>query len=125
MFDLSVADFSIDGRADMSEDADGFDGPKTGRLEADAVLTVHAWVAALEASGRLLNELGIFVDDGLLSLPGLSVRNILPLFSGDGVRVCFSSPGAGDRFDALRVSDRLLSRVEPLPELLRGTIAGR
>jgi hypothetical protein len=79
----------------------------------------------LEASGRLLNELGNFAEDGLLSLPGLNVRSILPLFSGEGVRVFFSCVVPGDNVDALRICVKLFSRMDPVPELFRGAIAGR
>jgi hypothetical protein len=116
----------MDERAEgVSELIDGFGVPNAGRLEVAVVLTLHAWVAAFEASGRLLNELGNFAEDCLLSLPGLNVRSILPLFSGDGVRVFFSPAIAGDRVDVLRVCVKLLSRIDPVPELFRGTIAGR
>lgn len=64
-------------------------------------------------------------EDGLLSLPGLNVRSILPLFSGDGVRVFFSPAVPGDNVDALRVCFKLLSAIDPVPELFRGAIAGR
>jgi hypothetical protein len=81
-------------------------------------------VAALEASGRDLIELGIF-DVGLPSLFGLSVLNILPpFFSGDGVLDFFSS-GAGDSVDVLIVCVRLLIRVAVFPELFRDAIEGR
>jgi len=117
---------SRDERAEgVRELVDGFGAPNVGRVEDAVALTLHAWVAAFEASGRLLNVLGNFAEDGLLSLPGLSVRSILPLFSGDGVRVFLSPTGPGDSVDALRVWVKLLSRMEPVPELFRGAIAGR
>jgi len=79
----------------------------------------------LEASGRFLNELGNLAEEDLLSFPDLSVRSILPFFSGDGVRVLFSSVAPGDSIDALRVCVRLISRMDPVPELFRGGMAGR
>jgi len=40
---LSAADLSIDERTEaIVEEVEAFDGPRTGRLEADAVLIVHA-----------------------------------------------------------------------------------
>jgi hypothetical protein len=81
-------------------------------------------VAALEASGRDRNELGIFEDD-LPSLPGLNVRSILPFFSGDGVLDFFSLEVPGASVDALTVLVKSLSRTEPVPELARCVIAGR
>jgi hypothetical protein len=81
-------------------------------------------VAAFEASGRDRSELGIFEDD-LPSLPGLNVRNILPFFSGDGVRDFFSLDVLGASVEALAVFVKSLSRIEPVPELARCVIAGR
>lgn len=69
--------------------------------------------------------LGSFDDDALPSLPGLKVRSIRPFFSGDGVRDFFSSGIPGDSVEILCVSVRLLSRMDPAPELFRGAIAGR
>jgi hypothetical protein len=116
---------SIDDRAAaFNEVVDGF-GSRFGLLDVDVDLTLHACEAAFDASGRDLSELGSFPDDGLLSLPGRNVRNILPLFSGDGVRACFSSVLLGASVEALLVCVKLFSRIDPVPELLRGTIAGR
>lgn len=69
--------------------------------------------------------MGNFAEDGLLSLPGLNVRSILPLFSGDGVRVFCSPAIPGDSVDALRVCVKLFPRTDPVAELFRGVIAGR
>jgi hypothetical protein len=81
-------------------------------------------VAAFEASGRERSELGIF-EAVLPSLPGLNVRNILPFFSGDGVRDFFSPDVLGAKVDALGVFVMSFSRIELVPELARGAIAGR
>ena len=81
-------------------------------------------MAALEASGRVLIELGIF-EAGLPSLFGLRVLSILPFFSGEGVRDFFSSDAPTDSEDALRFCVRLLIRLVVLPELFRGAIEGR
>lgn len=99
---------------------------KFGRLELGAaVLDPKASVAALEASGRDLIEVGIF-DAGLPSLFGLNVLSILlPFFSGDGVRDFFSSEGPTFNVELLIVCVRLLIRFDVLPELFRGTIEGR
>lgn len=99
---------------------------KFGLLElAAAFRDPKARVAALDASGRDLIEVGIFAA-GLPSLLGLSVLSILPpFFSGDGVRDFFSSGGPGAREDALIVCVRLLIRFEVFPELLRDVIEGR
>jgi hypothetical protein len=78
----------------------------------------------LEASGLDRSELGIF-EAALPSLPGLNVRSILPFFSGDGVRDFFSPEVPGVSVDALAVLVNSLSRMEPVPELWRGVIAGR
>lgn len=99
---------------------------KVGRLELGAaVLDPKASVAALDASGRDLIDVGIFAA-GLPSLFGLNVLSILlPFFSGEGVRDFFSSEGPGVKVELLIVCVRLLIRFEVLPELLRGTIEGR
>lgn len=99
---------------------------RLGRLELDAAfLDPNARVAALEASGRDLIDMGIF-DAGLPSLFGLSVLSILPpFFSGDGVRDFFSSAGATLRVELFIVGVRLLTRVDVVPELFRGTMEGR
>lgn len=89
-----------------------------GLLHPGAVLTLQAWVAAFEASGRDRSELCNF--EGLLSLCGLRVRSILLFFSGDGVLDFFSSGTPGDNVEALRTCVRLAP-----PELFRGAIAGR
>jgi hypothetical protein len=81
-------------------------------------------VAAFEASGRDRNELGIFEAD-LPSRPGRKVRSILPFFSGEGVRDFFSPDVPGASVDALVVFFKSSSRIEPVPELTRGAIAGR
>jgi hypothetical protein len=123
---LSVAGLSIDDRAEaFSEVVKGF-GSRFGLLDIDVDLTLQACAAAFDASGRVLSELGSFPDDdGLLSLPGRNVRFILPLFSGDGVRACLSSVLLGASVDALLVCGKALSRIDPVPELFRGAIAGR
>ena len=102
---------------------------KLGLLELGAtgaaVLDPKARVAALEASGRDLIDMGIF-DAGLPSLFGLSVLSILPpFFSGDGVLDFFSVDGSGVNVELLIVCVRLLIRFEVLPELLRDAIEGR
>lgn len=56
---------------------------------------------------------------------GLNVRSILPFFSGEGVRDFLSTAGPGDRVEALVICVKLLSRIEPVPELFRGAMAGR
>jgi hypothetical protein len=108
----------------FNEAFDGFDRPRVGLLELDATLKPHAWVAALEASGRVLIELGIF-GAGLASLFGLKVLSILPFFSGEGVRDFFSSDAPTDKVDAFKFCVRLLIRFAVLPELCRGVIEGR
>lgn len=99
---------------------------KLGLLELEAaVLDPKARVAAFEASGRDLIDIGIF-GAGLLSLFGLSVLSILPpFFSGDGVRDFFSFNGSGVSVDLLIVCVRLLMRFDVLPELFRDAIEGR
>lgn len=99
---------------------------KPGRLELGAaVLDPKASVAALDASGRDLIDVGIFAA-GLPSLFGLSVLSILlPFFSGDGVLDFFSSEGPTFNVELLIVWVRLLIRFDVFPELLRGTIEGR
>lgn len=117
--------FSIEDRAEAVSDAeDGAGTPKPGLLEFDVDFTVHACVAALDASGRDLSELGSFEDD-FPSLPGRNVRSILPFFSGEGVRDFLSAGGPGESVDALCVCVKLYPRVEPVPELFRGVMAGR
>lgn len=128
MLGLSVFGLSRDDRAEAAAFGDGIGGAGAltlGLLEFDVALTVHACVAALEASGRDLSEGGSLDEDGLPSLPGLNVRSILPFFSGDGVRDFFSPAIPGDSVDALRVCVKLFSLMDPLPELFRGAIAGR
>lgn len=90
-----------------------------------AFLDPKARVAALEASGRDLIEVGI-LDAGLPSLFGLNVLSILlPFFSGDGVRDFFSSDGPGVNVELLIVCVKLLILLDILPELLRCAIDGR
>jgi hypothetical protein len=116
---------SLEERAEaFSEAVDGVGRPRLGLLSADAFPKLHACVAAFEASGRDRIELGIF-DAALPSLPGLSVLNILPFFSGDGVRDFLSPGAAGANEEALTVLPNSLSRIEPVPELLREAMAGR
>lgn len=118
---------SIDVRGEtLTGGVDAFGTLKLGRLELGAAfLDPKARVAAFEASGRDLIDMGIF-DAGLPSLFGLSVLSILPpFFSGDGVRDFFSSDGPAFKVELLIVCVRLLIRFEVLPELFRGTIMGR
>lgn len=90
-----------------------------------AALAPNASVAAFEASGRDLMEVGILAA-GLPSLLGLSVLSILlPFFSGDGVRDFFSSDGPGVSVELLIVCVRPLIRFDILPELFRDDIEGR
>jgi hypothetical protein len=125
MVGLSVAGRSKDERADVLIDVvEGFGSPRLGLVLVDVDPTPQAWVAAFEASGRDRSVLGIF-EAGLPSRPGLSVRNILPFFSGDGVRDFFSPAVSGANVDALLVLARSFSRIEPVPELFRGAITGR
>lgn len=65
------------------------------------------------------------MEGALLSLPGLNVRSILPFFSGDGVRDFLFPEFAGASVGALFVFAKSLFRSDPVPELLRGAIAGR
>jgi hypothetical protein len=125
VFGLSRAGFSIDERAEaLNEVVEGLERPRPGRGEFVVAPEPQACVAALDASGRDRNELGI-LEAAFPSLPGLNVRSILPLFSGDGVRDFFSVGAPGTSVAALAVLVNSLSRIEPVPELLRGTIAGR
>jgi hypothetical protein len=124
-FGLSNAGLSLEERAEaFSEVVDAVGRPRLGLLFAEADPKPHACVAAFEASGRDRSELGIF-DAVLPSLPGLSVRNILPFFSGDGVRDFLSPDPAGASAEALAVLANSLSRIDPVPELLREAMAGR
>ncbi len=125
----SVAGLSIDDLAEPTKEVlDGFGAVKLVLLELGVVLKLQACEAAFEASGRDLCVCEGRDGVGLLSFPGRKVRNILPpFFSGDGVRD-FSSPGMpGDNEEPLRVwvRFRLFSLTEPLPEVLRGAMAGR
>lgn len=101
---------------------------RPGLLELGAaVLAPKARVAAFDASGRDLIDVGILLA-GLPSLFGRSVLSILlPFLSGDGVRDCLSSDdGPGLSVELLIVCVRLLMRcLDMLPELLRGAINGR
>lgn len=100
---------------------------KPGLLELDAALRdPKARVAALDASGRDLIDVGLLLA-ALPSLFGRSVLSILlPFLSGDGVRDCLSSDGPGLSEALLIVCVRLLMRyLDMLPELLRGAIEGR
>jgi hypothetical protein len=118
---------SIEVRGEMfTGGVDAFDTFRPGRLELDAVfLEPKASVAAFEASGRDLIDVGIFAA-GFPSLFDLSVLSILPpFFSGDGVRDFFSSDSPTLRLELLNVCVRLLIRFDVLPELFRGTIEGR
>lgn len=118
---------SIEVRGEMFTGGVGaLDTLRAGRLELDAVfLDPKARVAALEASGRDLIDVGIFAA-GFPSLFGLRVLSILPpFFSGDGVRDFFSSDSPTLRLELLNVCVRLLIRFDALPELFRGTIEGR
>jgi hypothetical protein len=125
MFGLSEVGLSLEERAEALRDVvDAVGRPKLGLLGTDEFPKPHACVAAFEASGRDRIELGIF-DAALPSLPGLSVRNILPFFSGDGVRDFLSPDAAGASEEALAVLPNSLSRIEPVPELLREAMAGR
>lgn len=62
-------------------------------------------------------------DDGLFSLPALSVLSIRPFFSGEGVRDSFLPVGAGDSDDPR--GTWLIVRLDSAPELLRGASEGR
>lgn len=118
---------SIDVRGEMfTGGVDAVGTLKLGRPELGAaVLEPKARVAALEASGRDLIDMGIF-DAGLPSLLGLSVLSILlPFFSGDGDRDFFSSEGPAFSVELLIVLVRLLMRFDVLPELFRDAIEGR
>lgn len=122
-----VAGISIDVRGEMLTGGVGALGTlRFGRLELGAAfLDPNASVAALEASGRDLMDMGIF-DAGLPSLFGRNVLSILPpFFSGDGVRDFFSSDVATFKVELLMVCVRLFTRIDALPELFRGTIEGR
>jgi hypothetical protein len=108
----------------LNEVVEGLGRPRPGLGWLVAAPNPQACVAALEASGLDRNELGI-LDATLPSLPGLSVRSILPFFSGDGVRDFFSVGAPGTSVVVLAVLVNSLSRIELVPELLRGAIAGR
>jgi hypothetical protein len=125
VFGFSTAALSLEERPEaLSEVLDGFWRPRLGLLDVDADPKLHACVAAFEASGRDRSELGI-LDAALPSLPGLNVRNILPFFSGDGVRDFLSPDAAGTSVEALAVLVSSLSRMDPEPELLREAMPGR
>jgi hypothetical protein len=108
----------------LKEVVEGLEKPSPGLGWFVAAPNPQACVAALEASGLDRSELGI-LDATLPSLPDRSVRSILPLFSGDGVRDFFSVDAPGTSVAALAVLVNSLSRIELVPELFRGAIAGR